>query len=131
MASPLDRFAPSSRFAFPDGSVLTIGTVTRDDHITKDVLISHEDPSAPESALHILLPVSSVDHVIRALQERANEARFVNGETMLEYPEPIRDSPKPKRRRKPKTRKPSGQQSVGGDSGKAAEDGAPTGAPQR
>lgn len=71
MASPLDRFAPSSRFAFPDGSVLTVSTVTREDHITKDVLISHEDPSSPESVLHILLPTSSVDHVIQALQERA------------------------------------------------------------
>jgi len=131
MASPLDRFAPCSRFAFPDGSVLAIGTVTRDDHITKDVFISHEDPSDPESALQILLPTSSVDHVIQALQERANEARFVNGEPILEYTEPIRDSPKPKRRRKPKTRKQSGQQSVGGDSGKAAEDGDLTGAPQR
>ena len=130
MASPLDRFSPSSRFAFPDGSVLTVGTVTRDDHITKDVLISHEAPSDPDAALHILLPTSSVDHVIRALQERANEARFVNGEPILEYPELIRDFPEPKRKRKPKTRK-SGQQSVGGDSGKAAADDGPTGAPQR
>ena len=44
MASPLDQFAPSSSFAFPDGSVLTIETNTRDHHITKDVRISHEDP---------------------------------------------------------------------------------------
>lgn len=110
MASPLDRFAPCSRFAFPDGSELTIGTVTRDDHITKDVFISHENPSDPESALCILLPTSSVDHVIQALQARANEARFVNGERMLEYPEPIQDSPKPKRKRKPRATKESGQQ---------------------
>ena len=110
MTSPLDRFAPSSSFAFPDGSVLTIGTNTRDDHITKDVRISHEDPSAPGSALHILLPTHSVDHVIRALQERTNEARFINGEPMLEYPEPIPNSPKPKQKRKPRPRKQSSQQ---------------------
>lgn len=108
MTSPLDRFAPSSSFAFPDGPVLTIGTVTRDDRITKDVLISYEDPSDPKSGLQIILPTNSVDHVIRALQERANEARFVNGERMLDYTQPTPDSPKLKQKRKPRPRKQSG-----------------------
>ena len=110
MASPLDRFAPCSRFALPDGSVLTIGTVTRDDHIGKDVLIAHEDPSASEPILQLVLPPKSVDVVIYALQERANEARFVNGEPMLEYPAPVRATPKPKRKTKSKARKQPGQQ---------------------
>lgn len=88
--------------------MFTIGTVTRDDHITKDVFISHEDPSGSDPVLQIALPPKSVELVIQALQERANEARFVNGEPMLEYPEPIRDTPK--RKRKTQARKPSGQQ---------------------
>lgn len=112
MASPLDRFSPCSRFALPDGTVLTIGTVTRDDHIGKDVLIAHEDPSQPDPLLQLLLPPKSVDVVIQALQERANEARFVNGETMLEYPEPIR--PRPKQKDKKSPRKKSGQQERAG-----------------
>ncbi len=103
MPSPLDRFAPCSRFALPDGSVLTIGTITGDDDITKDVFISHEDPSEPDSALQLTFPPKSVDLLIRALQERANEARFVNGEPMMEYPEPMmaKRNPKGKTQRKP------------------------------
>ena len=104
MPSPLDRFMPCTRFALPDGSLLTVSTITRDDQVGKDVYISHIEPSSPEPVFQLVLPPHSVDAIIHALQERANEARFVNGEPMLEYPEPVPVKTKPKRQTKAKAR---------------------------
>jgi hypothetical protein len=51
--------------------------------------------------MELELPPKTVEVIIQHLQERANEARFVNGEKMLEYPEPYpeRTSPPNARRR--------------------------------
>ncbi len=39
--------------------------------------------------MELELPAKTIEVIIQHLQERANEARFVNGEKMLEYPKPV------------------------------------------
>jgi hypothetical protein len=39
--------------------------------------------------MELELPPKTVEIVIQHLQERANEARYINGEKMLEYPKPL------------------------------------------
>ena len=113
-----------SSFQFPDGAILSVGTIPCDDQIHEAVHISYIHPSSPNPVVELALPTKSAAMLIKALQEHANEARFVNGEKMLEYPKPISfDSVAEFRAlQKKRKRKRTGQQAVRGDSGIRAGD---------
>lgn len=84
MASPLDKFRPRTRFRFPDGANFCVGTTTCDDRIHQAVYLSYTPSGSTTPSLELELPPKTVEVLVRHLQERANEARFVNGETMLD-----------------------------------------------
>ena len=73
---------------FPDGAVLSVGTVSCDDQIHQAVYLSYTPSGSTAPTMELELPPKTVDVIIRELQEHANQARFVNGARMLEYPEP-------------------------------------------
>lgn len=94
---------------FPDGSLLSVGTVSCDDQIHQAVYLSYTPPGALEPSVELELPPKTVEVIIRQLQEYANQARFVNGERALDYPEPrpavSPGTPPPKRKARANVKK--------------------------
>ena len=88
MPSAFDRFMPRTRMQLPDGAVLSVGTLSCDDQIHQAVYLAYTPAGASAPTMELGLPPKSVEVIIRELQEHANQARFVNGERMLEYPKP-------------------------------------------
>lgn len=105
MPSALDQFMPRTRMEFPDGAVLSVGTVSCDDQIHQAVYLSFTPPGSNTPMMELELPPKTVDLIIRQLQEHANQARFVNGARMLEYPEPYEVRAPETPRRTPKAQK--------------------------
>ena len=115
MPSAFDRFMPRTRLQFPDGAVLSIGTVACDDQIHQAVYLSYAPAGSGTPTMELELPPKSVEAIIGKLQDYANQARFINGERMLEYPEPFPEaSPGASRRprRKQRQRKKQGRQAA-------------------
>lgn len=104
MPTSLVQFMPRTRFQFPDGSILCVGTVSCDDQIHQAVYLSYTNAGSVTPSMELELPPKTVEVIIRHLQERANEARFVNGERMLDYPEPVPAKPGGANRRPPRRR---------------------------
>ena len=77
-----------SSFQFPDGAILSVATITCHDMFHEAVHITYIHPSSPNPVMELALPPNSAELLIRALQECTNEARFINGEKLLDYPEP-------------------------------------------
>ena len=99
----LDLFRPETRLEFPDGAVLSVGTKRDDDDpLQYGVHLVFASGSTPEPEMNILLPPHSIDVLIPILQNMANQARYIMGEEMVEYPA----MPQPKKRGK---RKPANQ----------------------
>jgi hypothetical protein len=95
---------------FPDGAILSVGTIRCDDQIHEAVYLGYTPGGSTTPTMELELPPKSVEVVIRQLQDRANQARFINGEDVFEYPEPfpvrpVRPQARPKKRgsRKKKT----------------------------
>jgi hypothetical protein len=93
MPSSFDRFMPRTQLRFSDGGVLAIGNVSCDDQIQQAVLLSYTPSDSITPTMQLELPPKAVEVIIGQLQEYANQARFVNGEHLLEYPEPHRAQP--------------------------------------
>ena len=105
MPSAFDRFMPKIQMQFPDGGVLSIGTMTCDDQIHQAVYLAYTRAGSSAPALELQLPPKSVELIIRQLQEHANQARLINGERMLEYPKPYPAVPAGASQRKRKARR--------------------------
>jgi hypothetical protein len=88
MPSAFDRFMPRTRLQLPDGAALSVGTLSCDDQIHQAVYFAYTPAGSSTPTMELELPPKSVELIIRELQEHANQARFINGERMLEYPEP-------------------------------------------
>jgi hypothetical protein len=88
MPSSFDQFMPRTRMQFPDGAVLSVGTVSCDDQIHQAVYLSYTPAGSDTPIMELELPPKTVDFIIEQLQDHANQARFVNGVPMLEYPDP-------------------------------------------
>ncbi len=88
MPSLFDRFMPRTALRFPDGAVLSVGTVSCDDQIRQAVYLSYTPAGSTTPTMELELPPKTVEVIIRQLQEHANQARSINGARMLEYPEP-------------------------------------------
>jgi hypothetical protein len=103
MPSAFDPYLPPTRMQFPDGATLSIGTVRCDDQIHEAVYLAFTSAGSLTPSMELVLPPKSVEVVIRQLQERANQARFINGLEILDYsePHPVR----PSRPHKPAGRK--------------------------
>jgi hypothetical protein len=106
MPSAFDRFMPRMRLQFPDGAVLSIGTVSCDDQIHQAVYLAYTPAGSSTPSMELELPPKTVEVIIQQLQEHANQARFVNGERMLEYPKPYPSAPPGASRRTRKARRP-------------------------
>jgi hypothetical protein len=89
MPSSLDQFLPKTRFQFPDGAIFCVGTISCDDQIHQAVYLSYTPAGATTPNMELELPPKTVEDIIQHLQERANEARYINGDKMLEYPKPF------------------------------------------
>jgi hypothetical protein len=105
MSSLHDQFMPRTRFQFPEGDLLCAGTVACDDQIHQAVYLSYTPAGSATPTMELELPPKTVEVIIQCLQERANEARFVNGEKMLEYPEPYPIKPLRPKANSPRRRK--------------------------
>jgi hypothetical protein len=112
MPTSFDPFMPKTRFQFRDAGTLSVGTVSCEDQIHQAVYLSYTPEGSNTPTMELELPPKTVQVIIEHLQERANEARFVNGEKMLEYPKPVPMKPsgaKPARRRKNAVKQASNQ----------------------
>lgn len=105
MPSSFDAFLPKTRFQFPDGAILCVGTISCDDQIHQAVYLSYTPAGAATPAMELELPPKTVEVIIQHLQERANEARYINGEKMLEYPKPSPMKPFRPKAKSPRERK--------------------------
>lgn len=108
MPSSFDQYMPKTQMQFTDGSVLAVGTIACEDQIHQAVYLSFTPDDSASPTMELELPPKTVEEIIRQLQEYANQARFVNGQRMLEYPEPYpeargtaRRTPKSQQKRKP------------------------------
>ena len=83
----LDNYLPKTRLQLADGATLTIGTKRDDDDpLYHGVNLVFASGRQPEPEMNLLLPPHSIDMLIQVLQERANEARYIMGQKMVEYP---------------------------------------------
>lgn len=95
----LDDVLPKTRFQFPDGAILTFGTRRDDDDpLQQSVQIVYASGRTPEPEMNILLPPHSIDVMIPVLEDLANQARYIMGQNMVEYPP--RPQPKKSKKRK-------------------------------
>ncbi len=102
MPSSFDAYMPRTRFQFRDAGVLSIGTVSCEDQIHQAVYLSYTPEGATTPTMELELPPKTVEVIIQHVQERANEARFINGEKMLEYPKPTPVKPPGAKPRRPR-----------------------------
>ena len=96
---------PRTQLQFSDGGVLSIGIVSCDDQIHQAVYLSYTPSDSITPTMQLELPPKAVEVIIGQLQEHANQARFVNGEHLLEYPEPHRAQTPSTSRKSPKTQR--------------------------
>ena len=119
MPSNWDAYMPRTQFQIRDAGTLSVGTVSCEDQIHQAVYLSYTPEGETTPTMELELPPKTVEVIIQHLQERANEARFVNGEKMLEYAKPAPVKPpgaKPDRPRQKANQKPSGQSPPNGAS---------------
>ena len=92
MPSNFDPYMPGTKFQFREAGTLTIGTKSCQDQIHQAVYLCYTPEGATTPTMELELPPKSVEVIIQHLQQRANEARFVNGEKMLDYsiPRPVK-----------------------------------------
>jgi len=88
MPSAFDPYMPRIRLQFAEAGVLSIGTVSCDDQIHQAVYLAYTPKGCSAPTMELELPPKSVEIIIQQLQDHANQARFINGERMLEYPKP-------------------------------------------
>jgi hypothetical protein len=101
MQPTLDDFTPKTRLQFPDGSILTVGTRRDDDDpLHYGVHLLYATGRSPEPEMSILLPPHAIDMLIEVMEDFANQARFVMGHQVVDYP------PRPQEK-KPKRKKPA------------------------
>ena len=86
MPQRLDQFLPKTTFQLPDGSVFALGSIWDPDTLRQLVLIQFTGAGAPEPSIEFAISPASADMMIEALQKHANEARFISGQTMADYP---------------------------------------------
>jgi hypothetical protein len=86
MPQSLDSFMPSTSFALPGGSVFRVGTMWDDETVRQLVLCQYTPAGAAEPLVEFAVSAASADMIITALQERANEARYISGQPMVDYP---------------------------------------------
>ena len=95
----MDDITPKTQLQFPSGAVLTVGTRRDDDDpLRYDVNLVFAPGASSELGMNILLPPHSVDALIQVLQDLANQARYIMGHEMVEYP-PV---PRTRKRQRPK-----------------------------
>jgi hypothetical protein len=126
MPSAFDHFMPGMRLQFPNGAGLSIGTRSCDDQIHQAVYLAYTPAGSSTPTMELELPPKSVEVIIRQLQEHANQARFINGERMLEYPKPYPIAPpgaSRQTRKGPRHKKRTGQQGAAPNGGPAAQAG--------
>jgi hypothetical protein len=122
MPSAFDQFMPPTRLQLPDGAAMLVGTLSCDDQIHQAVYFAYTPAGSTTPTMELELPPKSVELIIRELQEHANEARFINGERMLEYPKPYPAVPAGASQRKRKARrqkKKTSQRAAGPNAGPA------------
>ena len=105
MPNPFDQFMPKTQLQFSDGAVLSIGIVSCDDQIHQAVYLGYTPPDSKTPTMQLELPPKAVDVIIGQLQDHANQARFINGEKLLEYPEPHPAQPYNPSRKSPKAKR--------------------------
>jgi hypothetical protein len=93
----LDDAEPKTRLKLPDGAMLTVGTKQdNDDPAQYGVQLLFTSATSSEPEMNILLPPHSIDVLIHVLQEHANEARFIMGHKMVDYPPKLESKKKKK-----------------------------------
>lgn len=113
MRSSLHDFLPKTRFELAGGGAFVLGTMWDDETCREMVLFQFVPAGAAVPSVEFAISADSAETVIRVLQDAANRARFISGQPMYEYPEPVPDHPprrsipaKKKKRAKKSARKP-------------------------
>jgi hypothetical protein len=114
MPSTFDPYMPRIRLQFAEAGVMSIGTVSCDDQIHQAVYLAYTPKDTDTPTMELELPPKSVEVIIQQLQEHANQARFINGERMLEYPKPRpgRRGPSGRKGKARQRKEPAGQQNA-------------------
>ena len=105
MTSFRDPFFRPTLLQFPDGGVLSIGTIRCEDDIHSGVYLGYKSAEEEKPSFEIVLPPKTVDVVISQLQNYSNQARFINGMKLLVYPEPYPETASRPKKQKTKKKK--------------------------
>lgn len=107
MMSTVDNLIPKTRLNFPGGESLSVGTRRDDDDPTLyGVHVVYDSGQTPDPEMEILLPPHSIDVFISILQEAANQARFIMGQKLVDYPKINKPLPSKKTiQKKPEAKK--------------------------
>jgi hypothetical protein len=93
--------SPKTRFEFPDGTSLVVAVKpVEDGSLQYGVNLIYNSGMNSKSEINLWLPPHSIDVLVPVLQESANEARFIMGHEMLDYPS-INSTKKQKRKKEP------------------------------
>jgi len=118
---------PRTRLQSPDGAVLSVGTRSCDDQIHQAVYLAYSLAGSSTPTMKLEPPPKSVEVIIRELQEHANQARFINGEPMLEYLPPSAGAARRTRIRRRKKKTGQSAPPKSGPAAPVAESGASAG----
>ena len=91
MPQSLDDFLPKKQFQLSGGEVLSIGVIWDQDSCRQLVLIQFLSADSSCPTTEIAVSAESADTIIAALQDSANQARFINGKPTYVYPPPVRE----------------------------------------
>ena len=86
MPQSLDAYLPKTRFQLPGGDCFVIGTMWDDNSCRQLVLFQYFSTGSQSPAVEFAVSAKSADAIIAALQDSANQARYISGERTYVYP---------------------------------------------
>jgi hypothetical protein len=106
MPNALDDHLPKTRFQLPGGACFSIGTMWDDETCRQLVLFQWFPADSQTPLVEFAVSPKSADAIIAALQDSANQARYISGQSTFVYPPPVPEaSAAPRNKKKRKSRK--------------------------
>ena len=102
MTPPIHLLGPSTQFDIGGNLRLLITTMWDQESLRQMVLVRIHRLDVNEHGYEFLISADAADTLIQSFQDRANEARFINGNPMYHYAPPVKEGARPGKA-KPKT----------------------------